>query len=90
MVGGGGLCVVEGRSFDGMVLSCSDLVTLISGDSLVVAVCDPPAPAAGHICRHDGFRLQGPPPPNATVTHLPLFQHLLQSDLAAQWCATMD
>lgn len=62
----------------------------MSSVSLVVAVSDPPAPAAGSICRHDEFCLQGPPPPNATVTHLPLFWHLLQSELAAQWCSTMD
>ena len=85
----------EGFSLNGVVLSCCDPVdatpfSLISSDSLVVAVCDPPAPAAGHICRHDGFRLQGPPPPNATVTLHPLLWHFPQSDLAALWCATMD
>lgn len=85
--------MVEGLSLNEMLLRSSDLAnatvfTLISSDSLVVAVCDPLAPAAGHICRHDVFRLQEPPPPNATVTHRLLFQHLLQSDLAAQWCAT--
>lgn len=61
----------------GMVLSRSDVVNAtlysISSDSLVVAICDPPAPAAGHICRHDRLCPQGPPPPNATVTHLHLF-----------------
>lgn len=88
---GGGLYVVEGLSLNGMVLSLSQChpLTLISTNSLVLAVCDPPAPAAGHICRHDGFYLQGPPTPNATVAHCPLFRHLLQSDLAAQWCATV-
>lgn len=71
-----------------MSLSRSDLAnatvfTLIPKDSIHVALCDAPAPAAGHTCRHDVFSLQEPPPPNATVTHHPLFRHLLQSDLAA-------
>lgn len=57
---------------------------------LFVAVFGPPAASAGHMCRHHGFWLQRSPPPNATVTHSPLFQHFLQSDLAAQWCATIS
>lgn len=58
---------------------------------LLVSGCDLPAPAAGHICRHDGFHPRGgPPSPNATASQLPLFRHLLQCDLAAQWCATTD
>ena len=45
---------VEGLPLNGMVMSRSDLVDAFCSDSLVVSVCDPPAPAAGHICRHDG------------------------------------
>lgn len=87
--------MVEGLSFDGMVLSRSDLVdatpSLLSPAiplswQFVIHLPQLQATSAGMM----DFRLQGPPPPNATVTHLPLFQHLLQSDLAAQWCATME
>lgn len=92
-VGCGGVHVVEGLSLNEIWLSYSDLAdstifTFISSDSLVVILCDPPGPAAGHICRHGVFCLQEPPPPNATVTHCPRSRHFLQSDLAAQWCVT--
>lgn len=82
-----GFPAVEGLSLNEMLLSCSNIAdaTLISSDSIV---CNPPAPAAGHICRHDVLRLQEAPPPDATVTHRLLFQHSLESDLAARWCAT--
>lgn len=88
--GFGAFPAVEGLSLNETLLSCSNLAdaTLISSSSIVVAVCNPPAPAAGHICRLDVFRLQEAPPPDATVTHRLLFQHLLESDLATRWCAT--
>lgn len=48
------------------------LLHVISSDTLVVTVCDSPPPAAGTICRYDGFCLQGAPPPNANVTYFPI------------------
>lgn len=85
--------MIEGLSHNEMLLSASDLAdstifNLVSSDSLVVALRDPPAPPAGYICRHDVSCLQEPSSPNATVTHCPPIRHFLQSDLAAQWCAT--